>query len=89
MKIKIPVVMRLEDGMDGTWTVNIYNSEEEMLADHPLARKSKLTDKQKEEILSGEDEYENGYINKGSIELELENGAVRLASKMRINVGQQ
>ncbi len=88
-KRTINVVTRLQDCGDGGYTMYVYNNEVEMLADHPLAKKGKLTEKQKKDILIEDDPYENGYIGKDTIEIELlEDGTVRLAKPISMHVGQ-
>jgi hypothetical protein len=75
MIVKLNVVTRLQDNGDGGYTMYVYNSQEEMLADHPLAEDNndgKLTEKQKKKILSGDDEYENGYLGTDTITLDID-----------------
>lgn len=85
--ITIPVVTRLQDNQDGGYTMYIYNDYDEMIADHPRA--DEMTDDLKEEIINGEDEYENGYMGEDSIEIEVDMGLnYRLAKPLRFGAGQ-
>ena len=101
VKRTINVVTRLQDNGDGGYTMYVYNNNEELLADHPLAEdfrnvngewksvKVDLTDEQKENILNEDDPYENGYIGTDTIEIELgEDGSVKLGKKLSLHVGQ-
>ena len=75
MIVKLNVVTRLQDNGDGGYTMFIYNNQEEMLTDHPLAANNddgKLTKKQKEDILDKDDEYENGYLGTDTITLDID-----------------
>lgn len=63
MIYSVDIVTRMQDNGDGGYTIYGYNTEEEMLADHPLARKGyganrvkvELTEKQKRDILTEDD----------------------------------
>jgi carbamoylphosphate synthase large subunit len=85
--ISIPVVIRLQDNQDGGYTMYIYNNYEEMIAGHPRA--DEMTDELQEEIINGEDEYENGYIGEDRIEIECSMGLeYRLAKPLSFGAGQ-
>jgi hypothetical protein len=92
--IKIPIVMRLQDNGDGGWGVHIYNSEQELLDDHPLregwrGEPKELTSEQREEILTEDDPYTNGYIDRGTIEVTIkDDGSADLTKKIHLHVGQ-
>jgi hypothetical protein len=100
--IELKCVTRLQDNGDGGYTGYFYNSEEELLADHPLARPWKensegkwgcwpveLNDKQKADILNEDDPYENGYIGQAIIKLNVdEQGNVLLAEPFSFSAGQ-
>jgi len=89
MKYTLPVITRLQDCGDGGYSLFVYNSEEELLADHPLAEDGELTDQQKKDILTEDDPYENGYIGREEIEIEVdEQGVPRLASGLYFHCGQ-
>lgn len=88
MKHRIEVVTRLSDGQDGGYTMYVYNNNEEMLADHPLAEDGPLTDKQRNDILNEEDPYENGYLGQDVIEVEIVDGVVKLAKGLSFHAGQ-
>jgi len=94
----IPVVTRLQDNGDGGYTMHIYNDEDEMIADHPLNENAndegeELSEEIKLKILSGDDEYENGYIGNDTIEVQVEcynqdEAKVRLAKPLHFHAGQ-
>jgi carbamoylphosphate synthase large subunit len=85
--ITIPVVTRLQDNQDGGYTMYIYNDYDEMIADHPRA--DEMTDELKEEIINGEDEYENGYMGEDRIEIEVDSNLnYRLAKPLSFGAGQ-
>lgn len=96
MIYSVDIVTRTQDNGDGGYTIYGYNTEEEMLADHPLARKGyganrvkvELTEKQKRAILTEDDPYENGYIGSETISIIVENGEVKLASPLHFHAGQ-
>jgi len=97
MKYKIDVVTRLQDNGDGGYTMYVYNSQEEMLENHPKSRKwdqekkayvNVLTQEQRDEILSEDDPYNNGYIDTDSIEIEIENGKAKLSNPLAFSAGQ-
>lgn len=88
-KYSIPVITRLQDNGDGGWTMYAYNSEEELLNDHPKNWDGELTAEQKRAILTEDDPYENGYIGKDTIEVEVtENGQIKLAKNIHFHAGQ-
>ncbi len=91
----------MQDCGDGGYTMYVYNTEEEMLDDHPLSRefkqvegkwqqvKKELTPEKKQEILTEDDPYENGYIGHDTIKVNIDdNGNAKLAEKMHFHVGQ-
>jgi carbamoylphosphate synthase large subunit len=85
--VVIPVVTRLQDNQDGGYTMYVYNDYDEMIADHPRA--DEMTEELQEEIINGEDEYENGYIGEDSIEIEVSMGLeFRLAKPLSFGAGQ-
>jgi hypothetical protein len=102
--ITIPVITRMQDCGDGGYSMYVYNTEAEMLADHPLATDYRqvngkyqhvaveLTDEQKHDILTEDDPYENGYIGKDTITLTIEDDGVRtivrLTKPLNFHVGQ-
>lgn len=92
VKLSINVVTRMNDNQDGGYTFYVYNSEEEMLADHPKINGSDLIpeeyEKLKEEILSGDDEYENGYIGSDTINVIIKDGVARLDGNLSFHCGQ-
>lgn len=90
MKIlSIPVVTRLQDCGDGGYTMYVYNNEEELIADHPLAEDGPLTSDQIRDILNEDDPYENGYIGNDTINIQIdEHGVAKLANSLSFHVGQ-
>ncbi len=94
MKVKIPVISLLRDNGDGGYSIFVYNSKKELLADHcyldPDLNLSKDEyNKRCREILSGDDEYEHGYIDTSTIEVEIdENNNVKLAKSIYFHAGQ-
>ncbi len=88
MKHSISVITRLQDNGDGGYTLYAYNSEEELIADHPKSRGGQLSETEIKEILSGEDEYENGYIGSDTIKIEVIDGVARLDNPLRFHAGQ-
>ena len=86
---EIKVVTRLQDCGDGGYTMYAYNNEDELIADHPLSRNGKMTEKLKKEILTEHDPYENGYIGEDTIEIEtLQDGTLRLVNPISFHAGQ-
>jgi hypothetical protein len=84
----IPVITRLQDNGDGGYTLYAYNNEDELIADHPISRDGEMTPEMREEILSEENPYENGYIGQDTIELKLVDGKFVLAEPLRFHAGQ-
>jgi hypothetical protein len=100
MKFEIPVVTRTQDNGDGGFTTYAYNNEDELLADHPMSeggdaingkwvrKRVELTQEQRDEILNEEDPYNNGYIGKDTIKIEVVDGVARLTSPISFHAGQ-
>jgi len=86
MKQIINVITRVRNNQNGGYTIYVYNNEEEMLADHPLAKDGKLDDETKAIIMNGEDEY--GYIDEDCIEVEMIDGEICLSSPLKLYAGQ-
>ena len=96
--IQISVVTRLQDNGDGGYTMYIYNNEDELIADHPLSKKwdtkkkkdvtVKISEELREQILSGEDEYENGYIGSDTITIKEVDDKFVLAKPLSFGAGQ-
>lgn len=85
-KLSIKVVTRLQDNGDGGYTFYAYNSADDLIADHLKA--DEMTPKLRKQILNGEDEYENGYIGKETIEIKMVKGKPVLASPLSFHAGQ-
>jgi hypothetical protein len=97
---EIPVVVRTQDNQDGGYSIRAYNNEDELIQDHPKCTDYEIvdgkyknvfigcSDELREEILSGEDEYENGYISNGEVKVEVENGVARLCGILSFHAGQ-
>lgn len=103
MIISVPVVTRLQDNGDGGYTMYVYNNEDELIADHPRCRGEYLgvvdgkylgyksgnpNHELRDEILSGEDEYENGYVGSNVIKLVESGGVFKLAESLFFSAGQ-
>lgn len=94
----IDVVTRLQDNGDGGYTMYVYNDGEQMVKDHPKfqefdTKKKKFyqrTPSQKEidEILDGEDEYENGYIGTDKIKITIKGDRATLSKPLSFSAGQ-
>lgn len=84
MKYSIPVTMLMTDNGDGGFSIRGYNNEEEMLSNYY----GPISEAKKQEILNGYDEYENGYIDETSIEIEIIDGVARLTKPLRFHAGQ-
>lgn len=82
----VSVITRMQDNGDGGYTLYAYNSEDELIADHPKARK--MTPELREEILTENDPYENGYIGSDTIQLKMVNGVPVLANRLSFHCGQ-
>jgi len=69
---EINVVTLITDNQDGGFSADVYNNNEEMLADHSAL---KFLDDEadpeqiKKDILSGADEYTYGYLGKATIKI--------------------
>lgn len=106
MKISIPVVTRTQDNGDGGYTTYAYNNNDELIKDHPKSQEFKQVDGKwqnvpvellpadRDEILNENDPYENGYIGKDTIELEIEGlpegcvPKIKLAKEISFHAGQ-
>ena len=88
--ITIDIVTRLQDNGDGGFTCYGYNTEEEMLADCYALEdlEGEEYEAKKEEILSGEDEYENGYLGEETIHIKKVGDKYVLAKNISIHGGQ-
>jgi len=96
----INVVTRTQDNGDGSWTTYAYNNKDELIADHPLStagglvdgkwveKHVELTQEQQDDILNENDPYENGYISKGGIVIEVLDGVAKLTSPIHFHAGQ-
>ena len=84
------VVTRLQDNQDGGYTMYVYNNEDELIEDHFLQGYGDgITPEKREEILNGDNEYKNGYIDHDTIEIEvLDDGNARLLKPLRFSAGQ-
>jgi hypothetical protein len=88
----LKVCVRVQDNQDGGYSVIAYNSEDEMLADHPALEDLEDDDEIEEikaAILGCEDEYENGYISEDTIEIEIgDDGVAKLFKPLTFHAGQ-
>lgn len=84
---RIPVVTRTQDNGDGGYTTYAYNTQDELIADHPKA--DAMTPELRQEILNGDDEYENGYMGSSSIIVNVaEDDTMTLAEPLHFHAGQ-
>lgn len=90
-KVMLDVVTRLQDNGDGGYTCYLYNTEQELVDNHPMFEKFDMkkkkfyrvepTEEEANIILDEEDPYENGYIGSESIALIVnKDGTVELDS---------
>jgi hypothetical protein len=84
--ISIPVITRLQDNGDGGYTLHAYNSQDELIADHPRA--DEMTDELRADILNEDDPYENGYIGSDTIKIVKVGNGYQLAEKLSFHAGQ-
>lgn len=90
-KHTIQIVTRLQDNGDGGYTLYGYNSNEELIKDHPLYddyEPGLMPQEKIDEILNEDDPYENGYIGSDSIEIEIVDGQARLLKPLSFHAGQ-
>jgi hypothetical protein len=93
---KINVIVRMQDCGDGGYNIEAYHSEEELLADHEKIKdlieenaSPEEIAKAKKDILSEDDPYENGYIERNAIYIEVnDDGVIKLAKPLYFHVGQ-
>lgn len=98
MKYTIPVITRTQDNGDGSWTTYAYNSEDDLIADHPKSDECKtiegkwqhvnLTQEDIDNILNEDDPYTNGYIGHSQIEIEIIDGKAVLSKPLSFHAGQ-
>lgn len=101
-QITINVVTRTQDNGDGGYTTYAYNNENELIANHPKAQKfteiapgkwdyvtTELTEQERHDILVEDDPYENGYIGRGAIVIDIDDdGNAKLAKPLSFHAGQ-
>lgn len=84
----ITIHTRLQDNQDGGYSFFGYPTLDDLIEDHPL-NDGDMTDELREEILSEDDPYENGYIETETIEVGIdENGKVHLIGNLHFHAGQ-
>ncbi len=100
MKYTIQVITRTQDNGDGGYTTYAYNNADELIADHPKSRDFveidgkyqtvviELTEEQRNDILNEDDPYENGYIGRSNIEIEVVDGVAKLTKHLSFHAGQ-
>ncbi len=96
--IAVQVVTRLQDNGDGGYTLYAYNTEDELIADHPKTQKwdselgktvtVELSPEERKHILKEEDPYENGYIGSDTIYLRKDGDNYVLAKPLCFHAGQ-
>lgn len=85
----IPVIALMTDDQSGGFSMELFPTEDALIASAEENRCESLTDKEKKAILNGDDEYENGYISKGEIVVEIdEKGKAKLAKNFFCHGGQ-
>lgn len=97
-KHTIQIVTRLQDNGDGGYTLYGYNSNEDLIKDHPNFNQWNSETKKNEfvqpsqdkidDILNEDDPYENGYIGSDLIEIEIVDGQARLLKPLSFHAGQ-
>ncbi len=88
MELSLSVITRMQDNGDGGYTTYCYNSEDELIQDHPVSRKGEMTPDKREEILTEYDPYENGYIGSATIYIKFLNNVPVLSRPFSISSGQ-
>jgi hypothetical protein len=98
--LEIPVICRTQDNGDGGYSIYVYNNEDELIEDHPRAKKFakvdekwiyvpvELSEEEIEGILDEDAAYENGYIENSTIKIKVVNGVASLSEKFRFSAGQ-
>ena len=91
----ISVVTMLTDNQDGGYSVEVFPNETALLNEHPALEEFDPEEDKEEyaerarQILEGDDEYENGYIDTGTIKVRIsEGGKVELAENLYFHAGQ-
>lgn len=82
----IPIHTITYDNGDGGYTIEIFNNEDELIENH--RKVNEMTDELREEILSSDNEYENGYLDKNKIEIVIKNGKAFLNKPVCFGAGQ-
>lgn len=83
---KIPVVTILYDNGDGGYTMYAYNNEDELIENHRSS--DEMTPNLREEILRGDNEYENGYVGRDEIDVLVDGEKVTLVGPICFSAGQ-
>jgi hypothetical protein len=98
-EFSLSLVTRLQDNGDGGYSMYVYNNDEELIQNHPRCSDFMkvdnswkdvflgCSDELREEILSGHDEYENGYLDRRTISVTIENGKARLTKPLSAYTG--
>lgn len=80
---------RVQDNQDGGYSIYGYNSQEELIANHPANDDGNISEERIQEILTEDDPYEDGYIGVENLEVVVdENGKVSLVDYLYIHAGQ-
>jgi len=88
MEFAIHVITRMQDNGNGGYTTYCYNSEDELIQDHPISQSGKMTPEKREEILTEYDPYKNGYIGSDTIHIKFLNNVPVLSRPLSISSGQ-
>ena len=95
MKHTLNVVTLMTDCGDGGYNFEVFNSEQELLAQHNKVTKAiekgvtaQELEKIKNDILIGDDPYENGYVGHETLTIEIIDGKPVLTKPLFFHVGQ-
>jgi len=86
--IEVEIYTIVRDCGDGGYSINCYNNIDELIKDH-YHYQDNPTEKMKELILSCDNEYEYGYLNKTIMKLKInKDGGIELAKPLNFHAGQ-
>jgi len=84
----IEVHTLLQDNQDGGYTMNVYPTQDALIEDHHDYDEG-MSDERREEILSENNPYDDGYIGTDSFEVAIDDdGKVQLVGSMSFHAGQ-
>jgi hypothetical protein len=83
--MKLNLVARIQDGGDGSQIITLYNSTNDLIADHSAVQAGIAT---AEEVLNENDPYGNGYITYFDLEVTVDgHGNAELIKPTRFSAG--